>query len=166
MKFITNRQEIAEATNLMKYPVILMNIGKPKEGWEDPAYGGVYEGDMVRVDEERIYSGIQMYADCTAMIYVDNYHEGIPDTIENRLKADIYLESGCTCLHSSFGAEDVLDAVKRAQAPVVKAGQIVTVVYKDDSGDDLRVYVRKMKVSKVTPHYATVAKLIDYEEEN
>lgn len=162
MKFITNRQEIAEATNLMKYPVILMNIGKPKAGWEE----GVYEGDIVRVDEERTYRGTSMYSDCTAMIYVDNYHEGIPDTIENRLKADIYLDCGCTCLHSSFGAYDVLDAVKRAQAPVVKAGQIVTVVYKDDSGDDLRVYVRKMKVSKVTPHYATVAKLTDYEEEN
>lgn len=162
MKFITSRQEIAEATNLMKYPVILMNIGKPQAGWDH----GVYEGDSVRVDEEKTYDGTPMYADCTAMIYVDNYHEGIPDTIENRLKADIYLVCGCVCLHSSFGASDVLDAVKRAQSPVVKAGQIVTVVYKDDSGENLRVYVRKMKVSYVTPHYSTVAKLTDYEEEN
>lgn len=161
MKFITDRQEIAEATNLMKYPVILMDIGKPKRGWDK----GVYEGDCVRVDEQRTYRGTQMYSDCVAMIFVDNDRKGITDTIENRLSADICLECGCICLHDSFGASDVLDAVKRAQAPVVKAGQIVTVVYKDDSGPNLRVYVRKMKVSNVNPHCSTVAMLTDFEEE-
>ena len=162
MRFLTDRQEIAEATNLMKYPVILMDIGKPKKGWEG---WGVYEGCKVRVDEERMYRDTPMYADCTAMIFVDNDHKGIPDTIGNRLRSDIDLCCGGVCLHSDFGARDVLDAVERAQAPVVKAGQIVTVVYKDASEPNLTVYVRKMKVSKVTPHCSTIATLTDFEED-
>lgn len=159
MKFLTDRKEIAEATNLMKYPVILMDISKPKAGWED-----VYEGQKVRVDEQKTYKGTPMYSDCTATIYVDNYHEGIPNTVENRIKSDIYLSCPGIFIHSDFGAQDVLDAVERAQAPVVKEGQIVTVVYKLEQLGKTTVFVRKAKVGRVTPHCSTVAKLVDIDE--
>lgn len=160
MRFLTDRQEIAEATNLMKYPVILMDITTPARGWSD-----VYEGQMVRVDWQKTYKGTPMYSDCTAMIFVDNEREGIPNTVDNRIRSDILLECPGVWIDNDFGAQKVLNAVKRAQAPVVKEGQIVTIVYKLDEEDNTIVFVRKAKVGRVTPHCATVAKIVDFDEE-
>ena len=161
MRLLTDRREIAEATKQMKYPVLLMDISKPKRGWSE----GVYEGCKVRVDHEKLYKGMKVYDDCTAMIFVDNGNDGIPDTIENRLKSEISLMPDSICIHDSFCGADILADVEKAQAPVVKAGQIVTVVYRYAVGDDIRVFVRKMKVSSTRQFVYPTAKLTDFEEE-
>ena len=156
MDFIASRQDVAKALNFGEYPVVIMDISKPKQGWDE----GVYEGSRVKVDLQKNYSdGTPMFTNCRAMIFVDNCHEGIPDTVENRLKSKIWLQSDGAFLSSSFTAWDVIESAEKAQAPVVKAGQKVVVVYKWMEQGNLRAAVSIRKVSKTSPHCSTTAYL-------
>ena len=157
MKFLSDRREIALAMNFGKYPVITMDIQKPKRGWD----AGVYEGCKVRVDCGTFGDGMPFYKECSPMIFVDNYNEGIEDTIENRVFSKIELTCPGACLSNSFGASDVLEMAETANAPLLKSGQEVVVVYKAERDGELVVMVKMMKVGRVSRHCSTVATLED-----
>ena len=152
--FLRDRYAIAKALNFGKYPVILMDISTPDPGWDN-----VYTGDLVNADTGIVREGHTVYEHCTAKIFVDNNHEGIPNTIENRLKSDIWLQCPGYFISDSFGAEDVFEQAKRAQAPIVKANQDVVVVYKWENDNKPMAAVRIMTVSGVSRFCSTVAKL-------
>ena len=156
MKFITDRKEIAKALNFGKYPVIMFDLDTPKAGWDD-----VYEGSPVRVDMGSFSDGTKWYNDSIPTIYVDNYHDGIENTVTNRVSANISLPSNGAMISSSFGASDVLKSAKFAMAPVVKEGDDVVVVYSWNKG--YSVAVRMMKVGRVTRHVTPCAVIKDAE---
>ena len=158
MKFLKDREEICRALNLMKYPVIMFDLTSSKPGWDR----GVYEGSKVRVDTEKTFrDGTPIYRDCRAYIFVDNNHEGIEDTVENRLRADIHLLGDTIGLYDDFKASDVIELAENAQAPVVKAHQKVVVVYKWQTHKGMKAAVRIMEVSTITRHKCPVAMIED-----
>lgn len=150
MKFITDRKEIAKALNFGTYPVIMFDLDTPARGWDD-----VYEGTPVRVDMGTFSDGTRWLSDSVPTIYADNHHEGIENTVKNRLMADIHLPSGGAMISSSFGANDVLDMAKFAMAPIIKGGDDIVIVYKWDKG--MNVAVRMMKVGKTSKHVTPIA---------
>lgn len=158
MKFLTDRKEIAKVMNFGKYPVVMFDLDSPKKGWD-----GVYEGTKVRLDTGKTFSdGTAWIDDCGTTIYVDNFHEGIEDTIENRLKAKIYLGHGGACISSDFGAYDVFRMAENAMAPMIHPGEKVAVVYKATVDGDVRAWVRMMKVSdRINVHCSTVGYIED-----
>ena len=159
MKFLTDRQEIAKALNSGKYPVLVMDINKPKRGWDD-----VYECCRVRIDLQKTWNGWPEYINTTAMIYVDNYHKGIPNTVENRLKTDITLQNFGSFLSADFGARDIYEMAEKSTATVVKENQDVAVVYKwMDPDKGIMAAVRIMNVGRVDRHCSTAAILKDVE---
>ncbi len=157
MRFLTDRKEIAKALNFGKYPVIMFDLDSPKRGWDD-----VYEGTPVRVDMGTFSDGTRWLNDSIPTIYVDNNHEGIENTVMNRLKSDIHLPGGGAMLSESFGANDVIDMAKFAMAPIVKGGDDVVVVYSWEGGS--MAAVRMMKVGKTSKHVTPIAMIRDAEE--
>ena len=152
MRFVTERKEIAQVLNFGKYPVIMFDLSKPKDGWES-----VYEGSRVRIDEEREYGNAPMFRDCRAMIYVDNYGKGVPNTVENRLMAGVELAYYGCFISDGFGPYDVIEMAEKAQAPVVKAGQSVAIVYYWTDAKNARyAAVRIMKVPDHVGRYSSV----------
>ena len=158
MRFLTDRREIAKAMNFGKYPVVMFDLDCPKKGWDD-----VYEGTKVRLDTGKTFSdGLPWIEPCDLAIYVDNFHEGIENTVENRLASKIYIGHGATFITNSFGAEDVLNMANDAMAPMVRPGEKVIVVYKATVNGGLRTWVRVMKVSdRIDIHCSTVGYIED-----
>ena len=154
MRFLTDRKEIAKVLNFGEYPVIMFDLDTPKAGWDD-----VYEGTPVRVDMGKFGDGTKWYEGVLPTIYVDNHHEGIENTVANRLRSDIHLPGNGACISSSFGVADVIKDAKFAMAPVVKADDDVVVVYTWDGG--LNGAVRMMKVGKVSRHVTPCAMIRD-----
>ncbi len=152
MKFLTDRQEIAEALNFMKYPVIVIDIGNPVPGWDN-----MYAGTPVRVDEERTRQDTPMYTDCEVRVFAEKG--------KNRTKAKILLKNYGLYLSAELTAEDILERARKAQAPVVKAGQTVVVVYKFRTDGMQDCMIKKMKMpDRISHGYSTVAVLEEVEE--
>lgn len=143
MKYLTDRQEIAQAMNFRKYPVLRIDVETPKTGWDD-----VYEGDFVRVEP-------------TA--------DGRPDrTIRARLEK--YPEDGGkysimpapVCLRSDFGYSSVIESLNYAQAPVIHAGETVVVI--EDYPKQRICKVHMMRVSdRIREHVFPTCELIEIE---
>lgn len=163
MKFLTEKRDIAAALNLGKYPVIFMEIHKPADGWQTG--DGVYEGCKVRVRKGEYLDGTPHFTNCRAMIFVDNDHKGILDTVDNRLASDIWLQNGGSFLVDSYTSHDVVDMAENAMAPVVEEDQEVAVVYRwwehRNGRESMMAAVRIMKVGRVDRMCSTVAKLLD-----
>lgn len=126
MKYLTDRQEIAQAMNFGKYPVVRINVETPKAGWDD-----VFEGDLVKVasptrrdPNSYIRAKLAKYPDDGGRYAI------MPDSV---------------CLHSSFGYGDVIEMLGYAQAPMLHAGEMVVVI--EDAPTQRLVKVRMMKVS-------------------
>lgn len=156
MKLLEKRGDIGIALNSMKYPVIVMDIGKELPGWEK-----VYAGNTVRVMHGHFDDGFPRYTVARPTIFVDNYNEGIPDTVENRLKTPISLMGKGAMLVDRWTPEDVIALAETASAPVVHSEETVVVVYKWVENGKRRVAVKLMKLTRATMNTSPVAKIVD-----
>lgn len=127
MKILTDRQEIAQAMNFGKYPVIRIDIETPKAGWDN-----VFEGDLVRVESlSKRYPG--SYIRGRVMKYQEDgdRYAIMPENV---------------CLKASFGYSDVVRMLGYAQSPMLHAGETVIVI--EDAPKQRAARVRLMKVSE------------------
>lgn len=126
MKYLIDRQEIAQAMNFGKYPVVRIDVETPKAGWDD-----VFEGDLVRVESpSKRHPGSYIRGRVMKYPEEENRYTIMPDTV---------------CLHSDFGYGDVIEMLGYAQAPMLHAGETVVVI--EDAPKYRYARVRMMKVS-------------------
>lgn len=123
MKYLTDRQEIAQAMNFGKYPVIRVDV-------ETTVRDGVLQGDMVKVAAPNAR-------------YPDNYICGQVMKFDDDDSYVIMPES--VCLKSSFGYSDMVRMLGYAQAPMLHAGEEVVLI--EDAPKQRVARVRMMRVS-------------------
>lgn len=131
---LVERTEIAKAMNFGKYPVLWMEIGKSKSGWD----GQVYEGCRAKVRWN--YHGEDLFSDGELAMYVDEQEKGMEKMPQ--YWDHLHLTSAGTCLKADFGYSDVMDNLDKANSPEIKVNQEVIVVFKDSVRKVC--YVRKM----------------------
>lgn len=154
---LNERQEIGLAMNFGKYPVLWMEVGKPRAGW-DPLT--VYEGCKARIACQSGRYGNLIYTGTLSM-----YGDEQKDEVRTSpwLWDGIHLSSSCVCLSSEFGYSDVMEDLENAQSPMLETDQEVIVVMKDSNRKVC--WVRKMKTtSHKDPHCQTMLKLVNFEE--
>ena len=139
MRYLTDRQEIAEAMNFGKYPVLTLN--RENRPFEDNDFS---EGCGVRLAWDR----------------KDSRYEGM--TSSGNLYRDengkMGISGGGAHLKESFGYMDVMEMADRANWPVIHRGQEVVVVEEWPSKRECTV--RLMKVSdRIDIHCVTMAVL-------
>ena len=155
--FLTERKEIGKAMNFGLYPVLWMEIGKPRNGW-DPFT--VYEGCKANVRSPRqpdlIYNG-------KLTMYGDEQNEEVktmPWKWDN-----LHLSRGGTFLKTDFGYRDVMEDLENANAPMLKANQEVIVVFKNSAAKGC--WIRKMVTeSRIDPHCSTMLTIVNPKEES
>ena len=151
MKFITNRQEIAQKINIEKIPVLTVDISKSMNGYND-----CYEGSKARLIGGHSKGYEDLTTDCTVKMYGDE--EGNECHSTPWMYKKIVLTAGCVCLKSGFGLSDVDQMVEWSNTKVLKANDPV-IVYFRGSGVG---FLREMKVgSRINPHCSTAAVLVD-----
>lgn len=137
MKFLEGRQEIAEAINIKKYPVITIDLSRPLNG--DDFYKNCYGGSrVVLATPTKHYP--ESEDRCTAMMFGDacgNENHDRPWTYKR-----IILQEGMVGISARFDLKDVRDMVSWNNAPHVKEGDTV-VVFFDAGGSG---WLRLMKV--------------------
>ena len=148
-RLLTDRKEIGKAMNFGKYPVLWMEVGKTKTGWED---GTVYDGCKANVVSHTVNHGDLIYTG-ELIMFADEQNEsvrGFPQFWDN-----IKLKNYGSCLKSDFGYSDVIEDLENAQAPMLKPNQDVVVVFKDSVNK--ACWVRKMVTSdRIDPHCYTM----------
>ena len=128
MKFLTDRTEIAMAMNFGKYPVLEMDVAKNQFKCGDEIHG--FKGSMVRIDS--IYKGEHLYYDGELMWFID----------EQRIEVGGH----GICLKASFGYEDVIEDLKKANAPIVDAEQEFILIL--HNSETRNCFVIKMQFEK------------------
>lgn len=151
MKFITNRQEIAQKINIENIPVLTMDISKCMNG-----YDHCYEGSKVRLIGGHSKGYEDLTTDCIVKMYGDEDGNECHDMPWMYKK--IVFTAGCVCIKSSFGLADVDSMVEWSNTKILKANDVVLVYFR---GKDM-AFLREMKVgSKINPHCSTAAILVD-----
>ena len=140
MKFLTDRHDIANEINIKETPVVMINIAKCMDGWEH-----CYEGDKIVVNDIR----------CTVKMYGDGGNENLHGT--PYLYNNIELMPENICITDGFGRKDVIEDVEWRKAVRAREGEDIIVVF--DTGKT--VFVRKMKIGKVTKWVYPAATLQD-----
>lgn len=123
MKYLTDRQEIAQAMNFGKYPVIRIDV-------ETPVRDGALQGDVVKVA-------------APSARYPDNYICGRVMKYDDDDRYVIMPDS--VCLKADFGYSDVVRMLGYAQAPMLHAGEDVVLI--EDAPKQRAARVRMMRVS-------------------
>ncbi len=112
MKYLKDRQEVAEAINFGKYPVLSLDReNRPYKSIRPDSDYAV--GCRVRVawdHKDPRYAGMTTHG----ALYIE----------DGKLK----ISSEGACLSASFGYTDVMKMVSEANTPIVHAGQLVVVV--------------------------------------
>lgn len=140
MKYLTDRQEIAQAMNFGKYPVIRIDV-------ETPVRDGVLQGDAVKVAAPNDR-------------YHDNYICGRVMKFDDDDRYAIMPEN--VCLKSSFGYSDVVRMLGYAQAPMLHAGEVVVLI--EDAPKQRAAKVRMMRVSDCVRDFVYPACYLEEEE--
>lgn len=148
MKFLTDRQEIAKAININKFPVIRINIGEQMRGYDD-----CYEGDKIKV----AYKDFDIR--CTVEMFGDGVNADKHDT--PWLYEHIELMPETVGLFAHFGYSDAMEMAEWNRVPTIQAGQNVVVIFYDDNRKVC--IIRQMKVGKASAHVYPTAVLEDVE---
>ena len=114
MKLLTEKQEICEALNFGKYPVLHLDLAKDKiKGME-----GCYHGQIVKL--EFYYRGEPMRY-CGNLSYYNDTNK-------------LIITSGGTMLTAGLSYSELVKMVDRANAPTVSSNQeIIVVIYNSDT---------------------------------
>lgn len=124
MREIKERQEIAKALNLGKYPVIRINMDESLRGWEN-----LYEGDKVRVDfgkfsdgERKLIRGYVLY---------------------NKKENRISVSAETLMLVKELRYEDVMKSVEYGTSVILDDKQDVVIVMYSNKNREYKVYLGK-----------------------
>ena len=131
MKYLTERNEIAEALNLRKYPVVRINMETPKSGWDS-----LYEGDYVMVKtgkEDDVFSYTRGY-----ILYTDT--EGY------------YINPAPIFLVDQYTYSDVIEMVRFSNAPTLNPND--TIVLGEEYPRQKKLKMRMMKVPPVCAKFS------------
>lgn len=126
MKLLKDRHELAMAMNFGKYPVLKIDLADSDD------YG--LKGCRIRIDMGTFSDGSPFIEGATLRAYRDT--------------KTLTVSSDPCCLSDSFGYNDYLNTVERAQAPLIHANEeVVVAVY--DSRTNTAFYPF---IVKTTPH--------------
>lgn len=154
---LNERTEIGTAMNFGKYPVLWIEIGTPRKGW-DPFT--IYEGCKARIVSSSSRYGDLIYTGTLSM-YGDEQKEDVKKLPQ--FWNGIHLSNAGCFLDAEFGYGDVMEDLENAQAPILSTDQEVIVVMKDSIRK--MCWVRKMKTtSHKDPHCSTMLKIVNLEE--
>lgn len=136
MKSLTNRQEIAEAINFGKYPVLDIDLSKSDE------YG--LKGKTCRIHMGRFNDGEQWLEKAELRAYGDS-------------KVLTFSAFAC-CLDANMSYYDLIDDVNTAQTPIVEPDSEICVVIHDSKKKAVyAVYI--VRTGKVSRHCQTPIQL-------
>lgn len=149
MTIIEGRQEIAKALNFNTYPVLDIDLDTMETIEKNDGTTERYcKGCDVRVEyNTKRYGAMHTHGH----IYFDAMGD------ENALDHMEISASG-TCLHDSFGYHDVMEDLRWAKAPIVRAGQEVIVVV-HSSKSNLYLVCKYTVSDRIDPHCITCATL-------
>ena len=126
--YLKSRRDIAEAINFGWYQVVKINRETPAPGWDDN-----FVGDKVLVAPEG-------EIDRSKFIRCQIHKFGDEPERYSLMPETIVLQDG-------FGYSDVIEMTEWAQAPVIRAGEIVVVI--EDYPKAKTCAVHLMRVSKL-----------------
>lgn len=139
MKLIKDRQELAQAMNFGKYPVLNIDLADSDD------YG--LKGCKVRIDAGTFKDGTPYIITATLRVYRD----------ECKLTT-----SADPCgLHADFNYFDYANMVKNAQAPLIKPDQDVVVAVYDSKAKQAFAAILVHTDSKVSKHCCTPIRFED-----
>ena len=148
---LRERREVCEAMNFGKYPVLWMEIGSSKAGWE----GEIYEGCKASVVHKTRNHGDLILSGRLSM-YRDEQKEDVAGSPQ--YWDHIHLSGDACVLKDRFGYSDVMEDLENAQAVRLEPSQEVIVVFNDSKHRDC--WVRKMVTSgQISPHGMSILKL-------
>ena len=120
MKNLTDRQEIAEALNFGKYPVLKIDIA-------DCDWYGL-KGSICRIDMGEFFDGSKFYERAQLCVYKD----------ERKLSFSSF---GCA-LTANVSYADFMEYVETAMSPIIKPdSEFVVVIYDSKRSEVYKVYV-------------------------
>ena len=135
MKIITNRQEIAQAMNFGRYPVLHLDIAKDAI----KGFSGCYTCQAVKI--KTLYQGKDL-----------NYYGKLCYWGDNNTMT---VQSKGVMLTSSFGYSDIVEDIENANSIEIKGEQEVIVVIMN-SAKHLTSYPILTKTTKFTKGYSTL----------
>lgn len=115
MKFLKTKQEISQAINLDKYPVLTMDIANVVE-MSGKIVG--FTGSKVRTNK-RIFNGIPLFDRCELHWFEDS--------------KTFTLSEQSVCVSSRYSYYDLIIDVEYANAPIVDKNQKVVIVVHNSS---------------------------------
>ena len=130
MKLLTEKQEICEALNFGKYPVLHLDLARDKIKDME----GCYHGQIIKLEFD--YRG-EPVRYCGNLDYYNDTNK-------------LVITSGGTMLTSGLDYNEIIKMVNRATAPTIESNQEVIVVI---SNSDTRTASAPIltKVGKITP---------------
>lgn len=136
MKLLTEKQEICEALNFGKYPVLHLDLAKDKiKNME-----GCYRGQLIKLDFD--YRG-EPACYCGNLSYYNDTNK-------------LVITSGGTMLTVGLSYNDIIKMIDRANAPTVSSYQeIVIVIHNSDTKMSSAPILTK--IGKITPTMQVMA---------
>ena len=136
MKLLTEKQEICEALNFGKYPVLHLDLAKDKIKDME----GCYHGQLIKLEFD--YKG-EPVRYCGNLSYYNDTNK-------------LVITSGGTMLTAGLSYNDIVKMVDRANAPTVVSNQeIIVVIYNSDTKVSSTPILTK--VGKITPTMQVMA---------
>ena len=138
MKTLTDRQEIAKAINLGKYPVLYLDLAKD----ELKGYEGCYQGQRCKFRNE--WNGQTFFGHGNLSYWGDS--------------KELTITNDSVCLQSRFSFYDLKEMVENANATEVAGEQEVVVVIMN-SKKELSAYPVLTKTTKYNRNCSTAMKI-------
>lgn len=136
MKLLTEKQEICEALNFGKYPVLHLDLAKDKINDME----GCYHGQLIKLEFN--YRG-ESVRYCGNLSYYNNTNK-------------LVINSGGTMLTAGLSYNEIIKMVDRANAPTVSSNQeVIVVIY--NSATKISSTPILTKVGKITPTMQVLA---------
>lgn len=136
MKLLSERTEIAQALNFGKYPVLNINLdNEEKILRNDGSVERYCKGCDVKVEYKTNNHG-------TLSTRGNIYYDFLAD--ENFFENGFKISNNSTCLSDSFGYRDIMEDLRWASAPTLKAGQEVVIVFNSEKSKIAVVMIGKV----------------------
>ena len=136
MKLLTEKQEICEALNFGKYPVLHLDLAKDKIKYME----GCYHGQLIKLEFDYRSESVRY---CGNLSYYNDTNK-------------LVITSGGTMLTAGLDYNEIIKMVDRANAPTVSSNQeVIVVIYNSDTKISSTPILTK--VGKITPTMQVMA---------